>query len=145
MARTPSKKDPYASYRFRVEIDGIISAGFTECSGLQWETEYEEYREGGVNDYVHKLAKLTKYPNLVLKRGITDSDELWNWYRDVVNGKIQRKNGSIILIDYQGNEPWRWNFTDAYPVKWNAADLKSDSNTVEIEALELVHTGITKG
>jgi len=141
---TAERKDPYLNYRFRVEIDGIISGGFAECSGLQAETEYEEYREGGVNNYVHRLPKVTKYPNLTFKRGITDSEELWKWYQDVVMGKIQRKNGSIILLDSEGNEKWRWNFKGAYPVKWTGPDLKADSNTVAFETLELTHTGITK-
>ena len=141
---TAERKDPYSSFRFRIEIDGIISAGFAECSGLQAETEYEEYREGGVNEYVHKLPKVTKYPNITLKRGITDSEELWKWYQDVVTGKIQRKNGSIILLDSEDNDVWRWNFKEAYPVKWTGPELKSDSNTVAFETLELTHTGITK-
>jgi phage tail-like protein len=141
---TARRKDPYLSFRFRIEIDGIISGGFAECSGLQVETETEEYREGGVNDYVHKLPKVTKYPNLTLKRGITDSEELWEWYQDVVMGRIQRKNGSIILLNSEGNETWRWNFKGAYPVKWTGPDLKSDSNAVAFETLELIHTGMTK-
>ncbi len=141
---TAARNDPYLSYRFRIEIDGIISGGFAECSGLELDTEYEEYREGGVNDYVHRLPKVTKYPNLILKRGITDSEELWDWYRDVVVGKIQRKNGSIILLDSEGNEAWRWNFKGAYPVKWKGPDLKSDTSAVAFETIELTHTGITK-
>ncbi|MBM3235943.1 phage tail protein [Candidatus Poribacteria bacterium] len=141
---TAGRNDPYLSYRFRIEIDGIISGGFAECSGIQAETEYEEYREGGVNDYVHRLPKVTKYPNLTFKRGITDSEKLWDWYQNVVMGKIERKNGAIILLDSEGNEKWRWNFKGAYPVKWTGPDLKADSNAVAFETLELTHTGITK-
>ena len=86
---TGERIDPYLSYRFLVEIKELIVAGFSEVSGLQVETETEEYREGGVNDYVHRLPKITKYQNLTLKRGITDSDSLWKWHQDVVSFKIR--------------------------------------------------------
>lgn len=139
------RNDPYLSFRFLVEIQGLIVGGFSEVSGLQAETEIEEFREGGVNDHVHKLPKITKYPNLTLKRGITDSDVLWNWYQDVISGFFERKNGFIILQDNEGNEKWRWHFINAYPVKWTGPDLKADSSTVAVETLELAHNGIKKG
>jgi phage tail-like protein len=135
---------PYLSFRFLIEIQGLIVGGFSEVTGLQAETEIETVEEGGVNDYVHKFPKKTKQFNLVLKRGITDSDSLWKWHQDVVNGKISRKSGFIILLDSQGNEKWRWHFVQAYPVKWSGPDLKADNNAVAIESLELVHNGITK-
>jgi phage tail-like protein len=138
------RTDPYMNFRFVIEIGNLIIAGFSELSGLQAETEVEEIREGGVNDHVHKLPKITKYPNLTLKRGITDSDVLWKWHRDVVNGKIERKCGFIILMDMEGNEKLRWQFIDAYPVKWIGPDLKADSSAVAVETLELAHSGIHK-
>jgi phage tail-like protein len=139
------RNDPYLSFRFLVEIQGLIVGGFSEVAGLQAETETEEIQEGGVNDYVHKLPKITKYPNITLKRGITDSDVLWNWHQEVVNGIISRKSGFIILTDSEGNEKWRWLFTDAYPVKWTGPDLKADSSAIAVETLELAHNGIKKG
>jgi phage tail-like protein len=141
---TNREKYPYLSLRFLVEIQGLIVGGFSEVSGLQAETDVETIEEGGVNDYVHKFPKKTKYPNIVLKKGITDSDALWNWHQDVVNGKKSRKSGFIILLDTEGNEKWRWHFVDAYPVKWSGPDLKADSNTIAVESLELAHNGIKK-
>ncbi|RZN35496.1 MAG: phage tail protein [Methanophagales archaeon ANME-1-THS] len=138
------RKDPYLSFRFLVEIQGLIVGGFSEVSGLQAETEIEEIREGGVNEYVHKLPKITKYPTITLKRGLTDSDVLWRWHQEVVSGKITRKSGFIILLDSEGNETWRWHFIDAYPVKWTGPDLKADSTTVAVETLELAHNGLRK-
>jgi phage tail-like protein len=138
------RKDPYLSFRFLVEIQGLIIGGFSEVAGLQAETEFEEIREGGVNDYVHKLPKITKYPNITLKGGITDYDVLWNWHQDVVNGKIKRKSGFIILLDSEGNEKWRWSFERAYPVQWTGPELRADGNTVAVESLELVHNGLKK-
>lgn len=138
------RKDPYSNSRFLVEIEGLIVGGFAEVSGLHVETQVEEYREGGVNDFVHRLPKETRYPNLVLRRGITDSDVLWKWHQDVVNGKVTRKNGYVILLDSEGNETWRWNFVEAYPARWLGPDLRGDGNAVALEAIEIVHNGIKK-
>jgi phage tail-like protein len=145
---TAGKQDPFMSFRFRIEIEGITYAQMSEVSGLQAETEVETVEEGGVNDFVHKLPKRTKCLNLILKRGITDVDQIWKWYQDVVEGKFTketRKNGSIILMDSSGNDRWRWNFEKAYPVKWTGPDLKADSNTIAFEAIELAHNRLRKG
>ena len=135
------RNDPYPGSGFHVEIDGLIVAGFSEVSGLQMETDVEEYREGGVNDHIRKFPKESKQTNLVLKRGITDSDVLWQWHRDVVDGNCRRKSGRIILYDSEGNEKWYWTFENAFPVKWAGPDLKADNSGVAIETLELVHEG----
>lgn len=135
---------PYLSFKFHVEIDGLIVAGFSEVSGLQVEIETEDYREGGVNDFVRKMPKVAKSPNLILKRGITDSDILWKWHQETVNGNVERKNGRIILMDYQGNEKWRWTFEEAFPVRWAGPDFRADGSTVAVESLELVHHGIKR-
>ncbi len=142
---TGEKPYPYTSFRFRVEIAGITVAQVSEVTGLQIETETELQEEGGVNDFEYQLPKRTKYQHITLKRGMTDLDELWSWYQDVIHGKFQRKNGSIILIDFAGDDKWRWNFVQAFPVKWTGPDLRADSNTVAFEAVELAHNGITKG
>jgi phage tail-like protein len=147
---TGNKPYPYTSFRFSIEIDGLIVAQVSEVTGLQIETETEPYEEGGVNNYIHQLPKRTKYQHITLKRGITDLDDLWNWYKVVVSGefnpkKFPRKNGSVILMDVTGKEKWRWNFEGAYPVKWIGPDLKADSNTVAFETVELAHNGIKKG
>lgn len=142
---TGVKPYPYTSFRFLIEIGGITVAQVSEVTGLQFEIETESYEEGGVNDFVHQLPKRTKYQHITLKRGITDLDDLWKWCQEVVSGKFERKSGSIILMSATGEEKWRWNFQEAYPVKWTGPDLKADSNTVAFEAIELAHNGIKKG
>jgi phage tail-like protein len=138
------RTDPLVSFRFRVEIDNLIQAGFAECSGLQVETELEEVREGGENAFQYKLLKGSKYVNLTLKRGMTDSDLLWNWHKDVVNGKVQRKMVYVVLLDPEGQETWRWSLQEALPVKWTGPELKADGSTVAIESLELAHHGFSE-
>lgn len=135
------KQDPLLSFRFLVEIQGLIVAGFSEVSGLSAETEFDEHQEGGVNEFVYKLPKLSKYPNLVLRKGVTDSEILWGWHHAVTMGKIARTTLHLILLDSEGNEQRRWLFANAYPVKWAGPELKADSNAVAVESLEIAHTG----
>jgi phage tail-like protein len=137
-------KDPYTAFRFLVEIDGNQVAGFSDVAGLEVHTETDEYREGGTNDYVHKIAKETKYPNLTLKRGLTDATGLWDWYKDIVAGDIRRKTVSLVLLDSQRREKWRWIFSDAFPVKWSGSDMTATGNSVAVETLELAHHGMRK-
>lgn len=139
------RNDPYTGFNFLVEFEGLLVGGFTEVTGLQIETEVEDYREGGLNEYVHKLAGPTRYPsNLILKHGLTDIESLWSWHQDVANGTIERKNGTIYLLDQRLLPAMWWNIADAYPVKWDGPELRADSNTVAVESAELVHRGITK-
>ena len=135
---TGQRVDPYRNFGFLVEIDGITQAGFSECSGFGSSTDPIEYREGGENKSVRKLPGMTKHNNLTLKWGLTDSMELYNWYRDVTNGRIERRNGSIIVLDLEGNEKVRWNFFDGWPTKYDAADFTAKGNDVAIETLEIV-------
>ncbi|MGB9939407.1 phage tail protein [Methanosarcina sp.] len=136
------RKDPYLSFRFRVEVDNTIVANVSEVRGLQVEIETETYREGGVNNYVHSFPKGVKYQPLVLKRGIADSDFLWEWCNKAMRTKTIRKNVAIILMDSIGTDKRRWTFQGAYPIKYTAPELKADSNTVAFESIELAHQGI---
>ncbi|WP_168121136.1 phage tail protein [Paenibacillus sp. HB172176] len=134
--------DVASAYHFWVELDGILVAGFSEVSGLEAETEFDEYREGGVNGYVHKLPKGVKFPNLVLKRGLTKSPALWNWYESSIDGKLTRKSGAIVLQNPDGTEFGRWNFYDAYPVKWSGPQLNAATSDVAFESVEIAHSGL---
>ncbi len=133
-----SRTDPYKGFRFRVEIDGIQQAGFRECSGLGSEIQVEEYREGNEKSLaLRKLPGKVIYPDIILKWGATDSRELYNWHLAVINGKLERKNGSIVLLNDQGEEKLRWNFFDAWPSKWEGPTLNATSSDVAIETLTL--------
>jgi phage tail-like protein len=129
------RTDPYRNFRFLLEIDGIQQGGFTECSGFGSDVEIVEYREGGEAATVRKLPGKTSYPDITLKWGITDSRELYDWHRAAINGEIERKNGSIILQDERGEEAVRWNFFQAWPSKWDGADLNATGNEVAIDTL----------
>lgn len=138
--------DPYFSYRFKIVITGIIEGGFTELSGLQITTQTEDFREGGVNDFVHKLPKETTFNNLVLKKGLGDLTTLWMWHRSVVTGVFKRMPVTIFMFkDRSDSIAHTWSFKDAYPVKWSGPDFKADGSTVAFETLELAHHGYAVG
>ena len=105
---TGARVDPFRNFNFRVEIDGITQAAFAECSGFGSTNDPIEYREGTDRTTVRKLPGLTKYTNITLKWGLTDSRELFSWYVDVTKGKVDRKNGSIVLTDLDGTRPDVW-------------------------------------
>jgi phage tail-like protein len=142
---TAQRVDPYRNFNFLVEIDGITQAGFTECTGFDMTTDPIEYREGGDNTTPRKLPGLGKFGNIVLKWGLTDSPDLYDWYRDVTQGKIERRTGSIVIFDLDNkSERARWNFKEGWPTKYNPADMNAKSNEIAIETLEIAIEGIER-
>jgi phage tail-like protein len=137
------RNDPVPCFNFAVLVNGVVVAGFSDVSGLQAEVEILEYREGGVNEYIHKRAGPIRYSsNLTLKRGVTDATAFWSWYCDVMQGKVERKSVSVVLLDSAGDEKRRWNFQRAYPVKWVGPELRATTSEVAAESLELAHDGL---
>ena len=136
------RNDPYGAFNFIVELDGIAIAGFSECSGLSAETAVIAYREGNEPMRARKLAGLTKFAAITLKRGITGNRDLWNWYKNVMNGITDRRNGSIVLLGDDRSPVARWNFTNGWPAKWEGPHLRAKSNEVAIETLEIEHEGL---
>ena len=139
-----TRVDPYRGFNFLVEIDGITQAGFQEASGLDSQTAIVEYREGADPNHSRKLTGLNTFSAITLKRGVTDSDELWQWRLTAVDGKVERKNGSIVLLDEKGTEKIRWNFSNAWPTKWTGPAFNSTGNSIAVESLEIAHEEITR-
>jgi phage tail-like protein len=130
--------DPFENFRFRVEIEGIVQAGFTECSGLGSHIEVVEFREGGdATSATRKIPGRVTYPDIVLKWGVTASRELYNWHQAVINGQLQRKSGSVVLLDSERQEVVRWNFSGAWPSKFDGPTLNAKGNEVAIESLTI--------
>lgn len=132
-----ARVDPYKDYRFQVEIDGIADSRFLECSGLGSEVAVIEYREGGEPTAVRKLPGRASFSDITLKRGITESKDLYEWHKAVLQGQVQRRNGSIRLLDDEGAEVVRWVFRDAWPRKWQGPNLNAMGNEVAIETFVL--------
>lgn len=136
------RKDPYAAFNFLVEIDNVTVAGFSECSGINTETDAIEYRTGDTDITVTKLPGLKKFGNITLKRGFTASKELWEWRKKVLDGKTERQSGSIVLQNEARQEALRWTFREGWPRKWEGPSFNAKTNEVAIETLEIVCEGI---
>jgi len=140
--------DPYRNFRFKVKIDGISIAAFADVTVSDSTTEAIEYREGtDLPTGTKQLSGLTKYGNITLKRGITDkSMELYKWRKQIedTGAKKARKNISIILVDEAGEEKSQWDIVEAWPTKYDPAELSAKGNDVFVETFELVHEGIKR-
>jgi phage tail-like protein len=145
MAEPGERHDPYLTFRFAVKLDDFdLAGGFSECTGLALEVEVQDYPEGGLNTFVHKLPGRTKQTNITLKHGIIDRS-VWQWFYETSQGQITLRNGSIVVYDAAGKSPvMTWNFSEAFPAKWTGPDLNATQNAVATEALELTHQGLER-
>jgi phage tail-like protein len=136
--------DPFASFNFLVEIDGVTRAGFSEVTGLNTEVNVVEYREGTDPNTPRKLPGLFKNSNVTLKRGVSLDTDLFNLYKTAVDGDIRRVNMSIVLRDEKQTEVVRWNLLEAWVSKYVVPDLKANANEMAIETVELAHEGVQR-
>ena len=136
-------EDLFGAYNFLLEIQGVISdtkvivGGFKSVSGMDSETEVIEFKQGN-DTVVRKKPGRTTYANIVLERGYTATDDLWQWRKNIEDGKIDRRSGSVIILDQDGStEIARYNFYEGWPCKWNVPDMNSDSSAMAIEKVEI--------
>ena len=141
-------EDPLIGFHFGVDMQGVITGFFTECSGLGSEHEIVEHKV--VNDkgqeIVLKIPGRLKWENISLKRGITSSMDIWDWRAQVETGDVDgaRRDGSIVMYDQHLEEVARWNFERAWPVKVSGPSPKADSNEIGIEELTIAHEYIER-
>lgn len=133
---------------FLLEVDGATIGRFTEVSGLSVEVKVESIEEGGQNGYVHKLPGQMEWPNLVLKRGVTTDDNLFEWFEksagekfESAGKKVERSTAAIVLIGRDGERLRTWSFYDAFPVKWSGPSFAAASSDALVEELEVAHHG----
>ena len=104
------RRDPYRNFRFRVEIDGLAAAGFSEVSIGETVTDVIDYREGNEPTHVRKLPGLQKFGNVTLKRGMTASMDLYSWHKQILDGDIgaARRNVAVTVLDQSGADAARF-------------------------------------
>jgi phage tail-like protein len=141
-------EDPLVGFHFAVEIQNVVSGYFTECSGLGSEHEIIEHKvvtESG-QEVVMKIPGRLKWENITLKRGITSSMDIWEWRKQVEDGRVEesRHDGSITMFDHELTPVARWEFKRAWPVKVTGPQPKADSNEIGIEELTLAHEYISR-
>ncbi len=140
--------EPIVKFRFALTMTGKngkvdVVGWFTECNGLTIEREPVGYKEGGVNDFEHQFSGRVKQSRVTLKRGLADN-ALWDWFQEgLYDGKVERRNVSIILYNSDLTKKKQWDLDSACPVKWTGPDFQSDTNQAAVEALELVHHGLS--
>lgn len=136
----------FRSYNFTLELgQGVVGGYFTEVSGLGIKVEAIDYREGGAAPAVRKLAGRVSYGDITLKWGMTQSSEMWEWLMTAVNGTVQRREVSIILLSPDGQgEQTRWNLHNAWATEWRGAKLDASAQGAAIESLILTHEGLAR-
>jgi phage tail-like protein len=142
------RTDPLVSVSFFIDVSNTITGTFRECSGLGSESEVVEHvaaAKGG-QLVVHKIPGVLKWENIVLKRGVTDDMQIWDWRKQVEDGSVEkaRKNGSIIMYNQSNEEVARWNFENAWPVKISGPSLNAGTNEIAIEELTIAHESLER-
>ena len=144
MDKALSSNDLLASYNFRVELDGITRAGFKECSGLDSTVNAGTYREGTDPTLaLRQIPGLQSFSHIVLKRGLSQDNALWEWHKLALEGRVKRRTISIILRDDQGKDKIWWNIKECWPTKWSGPAMDAAGDNIAIETLELAHEGIS--
>ncbi len=141
-------KDPQVVHHFALEVQGIEEATFREASGFESSHDVIEHREVGKGgkQYISKQPGNLKWADIVLKKGITDSIDLYKWRQQVIDGKMMeaRKSGSIVLYNSANEEISRFDFVRGWPSKWKGPDVNTTNNAVAIEELTIAHEGLTR-
>ena len=142
----PDRHGPYRNFRYLLEIDGIAEAQFSECTVPEVSTETIEYREGDDKPTVKKLSGLVSYGDLTMQRGVTDSLELYEWWRLVEQGMVDeaRRSIAVVVLDEEAASGPRFEFSDAWISQYDAPDLNATANEVAIESITVVHEGMVR-
>ena len=122
----------------------VMDSMFQSVSGLTVDIEFDEYTEGGENRFKHKLPTRTKFPNLVLKRGLVLESELTKWCRAAVEGfEFELKDLTIVLLNAAHAPLMSWQVVGAIPVKWSIDEFNAGESKVAIESIELAYQYFT--
>lgn len=150
---------PLHVFRFQVDfLDDSLASGaegqpkamcsgaFAECTGLEATMEPKVIKEGGRNDGALQRVGPVTHATVVLKRGMTSTRDLWQWFSLVSGGAYShRLSATVTVSDHAGNPVLAWKLRRALPVKFKAADLNARGTEVGIEELHLAHEGLSLG
>ena len=140
---TTARLDPWTSFNFVLELDGLFVGAFSRVEGLEGSLQVEEYYEGGRNDAPRRLVGHTKWQNLSLVRGMTELDPMWSWFEAAARGDVRRRSGAILMLDAARVPVSGWVFHDAVPIRWVGPTFDAHNATeVAVQRLELAHSGL---
>ncbi|MCT9870848.1 phage tail protein [Paenarthrobacter aurescens] len=132
--------DPYRAYNFKLVIQGVVRGHFTKVEGLGLKIDRILYRSGGENSTVRVIPGQVEYTPVTLKYGLTDSTEMLQWLFKAVDGKVERRNVSIAMLNDAGSvEVRRWNLLGAWPCDWFGAPLDALGKDLAIESLSIAY------
>jgi phage tail-like protein len=136
--------DPYRAYNFKLVIQGVTEGHFVECTGIGVRVAAIRYQEGG-NNVVHRIPGPIEYGDITLRYGLTASRELWDWFMAGVQGKVDRRNVSVLMLQTDGiTEVLRWDLINAWPAEWRGAPLDALAHEVAIESVTLVFESLQR-
>jgi len=137
--------DIYRAYNFVLDLQGVNAGFFSEVTGLSVDVEVIEYRSGGDPAAVSKLPGRVSYGDITLKWGVSDNQVLWDWLVTAVNGAVEKRDVSIILMKPNGmDEQMRWNLRSAWASQWRGSKLDAMGQDAAIETLTLTHEGLER-
>lgn len=135
--------DPFRNYNFKLVVGQGIQGHFTQCSGIGIRVQAIQYREAGAGSVVRRLPGPVEYSDVTLRYGVTTSPELWTWFMSAVNGQVERRNVSIVMVAIDGTEI-QWDLADAWPQEWRGAPLDTLGREVAVESLTLVYESVSR-
>lgn len=143
LAAAPTTTPPPSIGALQLEFDGIAAAFYTSCDSIGSESEVIDATVGGSTTTI-RLPGKTKFLNITCSRPLSSDKTLWTWRKQLENGSLQRKNGTVILLDQTLQEITRFNFGNGWPqsLKISAIDIDqsgeqvSETVSIVIESLD---------
>jgi len=137
------KNNPYGGFNFTVVVEGSEPAPFSVVVVPTVEIDVVEYRDGGDRTgQPRQVVGLTKYTNLVLKRGVANSPALWEWFDQVRQGTLDRRNIVVTLLNEERQPVVVWRLRRCLPIKYAGPTLSAAESDVAIEEIELAVEGL---
>jgi phage tail-like protein len=135
--------DPIGAFNFRLEIEGVTEGPVLAVDGLTARTDVVSYKDGSDIIVRHRPGR-SRSDNIVVRRGYNNTEDFFDWYAKVRDGKIERRSGSVIITGDDASEITRFNFFEAWPCRWSLLTLDGDESAALVEELEIAVERIEK-
>ena len=143
-----AERDPLIGAHFALEVQGVVSAFFSQASGFNNSSEVVTHQavDAAGKSVVQKIPGDLTWDDITLNRGITDDLALWDWRQQVIDGDVvgARKDGSVIMYNQASQEMARFNFRNGWPSGWKGPDVSSEDQSVAIEEITIAHEGLER-
>jgi phage tail-like protein len=141
---------PFTAFNFAVEIrvEGVAAqicdAAFSECDGLEMAMDVKTIREGGNNGRQIRLAGPINYGQVTMKRGMTSTFDLWDWFNLMLTNPSLRADAEVVIFAANGTtERARFLLSRCVPLKLKSPPLNAKDGAVAIEELQLAYESLS--